>query len=100
MVHHLVVDRGSHHSHKPSAHVEVELFGCAVAAVNHTQEVGDMVVTVPFRQTVEIAFDGMVLFDAVAGEIGVERLHVGVETGTLQLYPKGVFGSIGQYVER
>ena len=69
MVHHLVVDRGSHHSHKPSAHVEVELFGCAVAAVNHTQEVGDMVVAVPFRQTVEIAFDGMVLFDAVAGEM-------------------------------
>ena len=28
-----------------------------------------MVVAVPFRQTVEIAFDGMVLFDAVAGEM-------------------------------
>ena len=28
-----------------------------------------MVVSVPFRQTVEIAFDGMVLFDAVAGEM-------------------------------
>ena len=77
MVYHLVVYRGSHHSHQPSSHVEVELFGSAVAAVNHTQEVGDMVVTVPFRQTVEIAFDGMVLFAEVAGELSVERLDRG-----------------------
>ena len=50
MIHHIVVERCRHHRHQPSAHIEVEVLGRTVAAVHHPQQVGDIVVTVPFGQ--------------------------------------------------
>ena len=50
MIHHIVVERCRHHRYKASAHIEVEVGRRTVAAVHHPQQVGDMVVTVPFGQ--------------------------------------------------
>ena len=47
MIHHIVVECCRHHSHKPSAHIEVEVGRRTVAAVHHAEKVGYMVVSVP-----------------------------------------------------